>query len=68
MIIWVDAQLSPALASWMGESFSLNAKALRELGLRDASDERIFFAAREASQGPASGIKTFNIRGKSSGN
>ena len=49
MIIWVDAQLSPALPSWMREQFSVEANALRDLGLRDASDERIFFAAREAS-------------------
>ncbi len=49
MIIWVDAQLSPALAPWMREHFSVDANALRDLGLQDASDQRIFFAAREAA-------------------
>ena len=33
MTIWLDAQLSPAIA-------------LRDLGLRDATDREIFFEAR----------------------
>ncbi|HEX9918882.1 MAG TPA: DUF5615 family PIN-like protein, partial [Pyrinomonadaceae bacterium] len=49
MTIWVDAQLSPAIAEWIGVNFSVPSVALRDLGLRDATDRAIFFAAREAS-------------------
>lgn len=45
MTIWIDAQMSPAIAAWMNASFEVNAVALRELGLRDATDYDIFFAA-----------------------
>lgn len=49
MIIWVDAQLSPSIAAWISSNFSVTATALRDLGLRDATDRVIFFAARGAS-------------------
>jgi predicted nuclease of predicted toxin-antitoxin system len=49
MIIWIDAQLSPSLASWIQSQFHAQAKALREIGLRDASDREIFWKAKEAS-------------------
>ena len=49
MIIWVDAQLSPAVAAWISSNFSVTATALRDLGLRDETDRAIFFAARSAS-------------------
>lgn len=43
MIIWIDAQLSPALAEWINEQFpEYEAFALRQLGMRDASDKQIF--------------------------
>ena len=48
MIFWIDAQLSPALARWMSETFGVTAHAVRDLGLRDAKDLAIFHAAREA--------------------
>ncbi len=48
MTIWVDAQLSPALAGWLRDRCRVNAVAVRDLGLRDATDREIFFAAREA--------------------
>lgn len=48
MKIWVDAQLSPALAAWLSQSLRVEATALRDLGLRDEDDSRIFFSAREA--------------------
>ena len=48
MIIWVDAQLSPAIAVWISNEFSIDTKALREIGLRDADDEDIFESARRA--------------------
>ena len=47
MILWIDAQLSPALASWLESNFGISALALRDIGLRDATDREVFFAARE---------------------
>jgi predicted nuclease of predicted toxin-antitoxin system len=48
VILWIDAQLSPALADWLSETFGVVAHAVRDLGLRDARDLVIFHAAREA--------------------
>ncbi len=48
MIFWIDAQLSPYLAPWLSSEFDVEAKPVRELGLRDAGDREIFLAAREA--------------------
>jgi predicted nuclease of predicted toxin-antitoxin system len=48
VIIWIDAQLSPALARWIDETFHIEAYAVRDVGLRDAKDLIIFKAAREA--------------------
>lgn len=41
----VDAQLPPALASWLGEK-GFSATAARELGLRDSDDGSIWNFAR----------------------
>lgn len=49
MDIWIDAQLSPAIAAWLTENFAVNARAVRDLGLREAADRAIFLAARGAS-------------------
>lgn len=46
MTIWLDAQLSPAIAAWITMQYCVPAIALRDLGLRDATDREIFFAAR----------------------
>ncbi len=46
MILWIDAQLSPGLAPWIRENFTIDAHAVRDLGLRDAADHEIFMAAR----------------------
>lgn len=46
MIIWIDVQISPAMAAWIQDGFSVNARAVRDLGLRDATDEEIFAAAK----------------------
>jgi predicted nuclease of predicted toxin-antitoxin system len=48
VILWVDAQLSPALAPWLTERFGVAAASVRHLGLRDSGDEQIFMAARDA--------------------
>jgi len=48
MILWIDAQLSPALARRIRDTFHIETQAVRDLGLRHASDSVIFKAAREA--------------------
>ena len=48
MILWIDAQISPALAPWITDEFGVEAYSVRYLGLRDAEDGAIFRAAREA--------------------
>ncbi len=48
MILWVDAQLSPALAQWITEQFGIEAYSVKWLGYRDAVDQKIFDAARVA--------------------
>jgi predicted nuclease of predicted toxin-antitoxin system len=49
MRIWVDAQMSPAIASWITSDCGFDATAVRDLGLRDAEDLGIFEAARAES-------------------
>ena len=46
MTIWVDAHLSPAIATWIATTFGITALALRDLGLRDAEDPETFEAAK----------------------
>ena len=49
MIIWIDAQLSPAIAIWLSNTFSVEAFAVRDLQLREAKDAEIFNAARSSN-------------------
>ena len=43
MKIWLDAQLPPALARWFQEQpWGIKAVAVRDIGMRDASDPEIF--------------------------
>lgn len=46
MTFWLDAHLDPELAVWLGARFKIIAKALRDIGLRDADDEVLYQAAR----------------------
>ena len=46
MTIWVDAHLSPGIATWISDTLGIDAIALRDLGLRDAEDTEIFDAAK----------------------
>ena len=46
--LWIDAQLSPALAPWLSAAFAVHAVAIRDMGLRDAEDSAIFVAAKSA--------------------
>jgi predicted nuclease of predicted toxin-antitoxin system len=48
VILWIDAQLSPALASWIRDHFAVEAVSVRDLGLRNAKDSEIFRAGRAA--------------------
>ena len=45
MILWLDAQLSPALANWIAKSFGIPTQPVRDLGLRDSKDSEVFQAA-----------------------
>jgi predicted nuclease of predicted toxin-antitoxin system len=47
MRIWVDAQMSPAIATWISSNYAVSAVAIRNLGLREAEDKEIFEAARQ---------------------
>jgi len=47
MIFWLDAQLPPGLAEYLKDAFHVEAIPVRNLGLRDASDEHIYLTARE---------------------
>ena len=42
------ALFSPYLLRWLSSEFEVEAKPVRELGLRDAKDREIFLAARKA--------------------
>lgn len=46
MTLWVDAHLSPEIATWISSTFGVTALALRDIGLRDAEDLEIFEAAK----------------------
>jgi len=49
MKFWIDVQLSPALAPWLHETFGVQVFSVEWLGLQEANDRSIFFAAREAN-------------------
>ena len=46
-MIWIDAQMSPAIAVWITANFPVEALVLRDVGLRDAEDREIFLGARK---------------------
>ena len=46
MTIWLDAHLPPKLALWFEYRFGIKAVALRDIGLRDATDMNIFERAK----------------------
>lgn len=49
MKLWIDAQLSPAIAAWINRTFDdIEAKSVCSLGLRDATDHKIFEEANKA--------------------
>jgi predicted nuclease of predicted toxin-antitoxin system len=44
--IWIDAHLSPAIATYITITFGVTALGLRDIGLRDAEDIEIFMVAK----------------------
>ncbi len=46
MTFWIDAQLDPELAAWIGSRFGVIAKHVIELGLEQADDDELYGAAR----------------------
>ena len=48
-MIWLDAQMSPAIAAWITAHFDIEAVAVRDVGLRDSKDREIFLEARKES-------------------
>jgi predicted nuclease of predicted toxin-antitoxin system len=49
MKLWIDAQLSPAIAAWINRTFDdIEAQSVRALGLLDATDYEIFEEAKKA--------------------
>jgi predicted nuclease of predicted toxin-antitoxin system len=49
VILWLDAHLPPVFARFLRDELEVKAVPVRDLGLRDAGDRRIFEAARAAS-------------------
>ena len=49
MTIWLDAHLPPKLVFWLEYKFNIKAVAVRDIGLRDASDIEIFEQAKAAN-------------------
>ncbi len=49
MTLWLDAHLSPRIARWLADTFHIETFPARQLNLREAEDEEIFFAARKAN-------------------
>jgi predicted nuclease of predicted toxin-antitoxin system len=47
--LWIDAQLSPLIAVWIQEVFQIESRALRDIGIRDATDMEIFNAPKNAT-------------------
>ena len=48
MQFWIDAQLSPALAPWIKDTFVVEAFSVQWLKFQEATDRDIFLAARDA--------------------
>ena len=46
MTFWIDEQLDPDLAAWLGARFGVIAKPVREIGLQGADDDVLIAAAR----------------------
>jgi predicted nuclease of predicted toxin-antitoxin system len=62
MTLWLDAHLSPRIARWITEAFTVTASPVPELGLRNSTDAQIFAGTdlTEGNVGNEAGLhKTF---------
>ena len=48
MKVWLDAQLSPMIVTWINENFNVSCTSVRELGFINATDLKIFNEAKNA--------------------
>lgn len=48
MILWLDAHVSPKLYRWIQREWRIDAVHVRDLGLRETEDPKIFDKARLA--------------------
>ena len=48
--VWVDAQLPPALATWLAREHGMDAVHVEDLGLLEAADRTIYHEARGAGR------------------
>ncbi|MGI8495905.1 MAG: DUF5615 family PIN-like protein [Pyrinomonadaceae bacterium] len=48
-MIWIDAQMSPAIAAWVTTNFPVKCLAVRDVGLRHAQAREVFLEARRQS-------------------
>jgi predicted nuclease of predicted toxin-antitoxin system len=46
MTFWLDANLDPTLAAWLGSRYKVLAQHVREIGMERATDRELFDAAR----------------------
>lgn len=49
MTIWIDAQISPDISTWIEKEFSIQCFHVRNLNLLRATDSEIFFRAKDES-------------------
>jgi predicted nuclease of predicted toxin-antitoxin system len=49
MTLWIDAQISPEIASFITWNFNITCTPVRDIGLKEATDKDIFLAAKEAN-------------------
>jgi predicted nuclease of predicted toxin-antitoxin system len=47
VIVWIDAQLPPALVQFFKEALNCDALSIAGIGLREATDAEIYYLARQ---------------------
>ncbi len=50
MRLWIDAQLPPQIATWIAQTFAIEARPMASIGMRDAEDAQIFDALRRPGE------------------
>ncbi|HMV41450.1 MAG TPA: DUF5615 family PIN-like protein [Leptospiraceae bacterium] len=49
MILWIDAQISPKIAKWVEDTFSIKTYHISEFKLTQTTDREIFLKAKQNS-------------------